>query len=848
MTWVASLPYQEPLCDTCSGISVYDGYLIGQMDHDVYYQQSFDQGVNWDPRVNLTQCPPGGECYKAFADLSLLIDTDDNLHIVWPACPWPADLCWDEEGFCFEEDWYIDNARLMHWSENVPYVRTVADQVYEVQTELWDSCWAGAWSLRIAKPCLSECDGNLYLIWTQFNNPKIGVIDDCAEWGYDEDDPSGAANGELWLSISGDWGMTWDYQRNLTNSYTPHCEPGSLDDCQSDNWASMPRIGRQTGAGEDWTGAVIVDPSGGSYMGDYYLDIMFVNDLDAGGVVMSEGSWTNNPLKWFRIPCVDLGISPCWFIPYWNRSFGPPAYTKPGHQLDTALTLENCGNVVLTYTITIEEDNGPAGWLTISGFSGSIPPGLMGYETGTVHLNTGGIITDPGDYFGRLHFEGNDPINMPFDWEVHLWVIDTVPPPVWDSVMTNCLALTASSNGNMGRSGRGHVNMDYVRYGGDCDTTAEIYMYEGSPFLGRIIGDDTIFVSSIWGSYYYGDKGFFPSVDWIPSKYCEALDVEYFESGVFSDRDGTIGLEKIHVAPQFDCNYIIEYMRVFSLDGNEHTGLLIGEGIDWDIPTDYLPADTLQENTVANVGGFDGMRNLVYCQGYEAYGAGSDTLYPFNCQWNDARFGGNAFVESYFNGAQYKTYVPRGIVATNDSMTAAGGWVDGLLYQELTYTTGFSATDSIVDLNTILGFETDLTLGATDVYEAVTILATVHEGTLGDLQTAVDDAKTWYLANGGMSMFADNDDDGQMDLCESCCIIMGKFYNDGQPFSILDIDNFIEWLLRNPGIAPGPDCPEQIDWGGPAGCGVPDGVINILDLDCMIGCIFRGEWCPEECP
>ena len=68
---------------------------------------------------------------------------------------------------------------------------------------------------------------------------------------------------------------------------------------------------------------------------------------------------------------------------------GDPTYVKPAEFLDTNLMLENIGNSELTYTLTVIEDNGPAGWLGVSGFSGSIPSGLAGTEIGTVHLNAG---------------------------------------------------------------------------------------------------------------------------------------------------------------------------------------------------------------------------------------------------------------------------------------------------------------------------------------------------------------------------------------------------------------------------------------------------------------------------
>jgi hypothetical protein len=845
--WAAGPPYQEPLCDTCSGLNpFYEGYLVGQMDNDVYGQVSNDQGVNWEPRKNLTQVGLGEAGFRCYCDLSALFDQSGYLHVVWSAQPWPADLCWDDGGFCFTEDWYIDPSRILHWSENVPYVRPICDHTYIPG----DSCGPPHfWNTQVGKMSISECDGNLYCLWGQFNDIPNGIVDDCSQWSYDNQ-WAGGANADLWVSVSSDGGMTWDRQRNLTNSYTPHCDPHVGDDCQSDFWASMARWGKQVGAGEDWTGAVIVDPSGGSYAGDYYIDIQYVNDIDAGGIINDEGTWTYNPIKWFRIPCVDPIPAP--IMTFGWDDLGDPTYVKPAEFLDTGLMLENIGNSELTYTLTVIEDNGPTGWLGVSGFSGSIPSGLAGTETGTVHLNNGGIITTTGNYYGRLHFEGNDSYTLPFDVEIELIIADTMIASDWDYLTAtlptdaeNGVSLTVSNNGNMGHDGRGKYNMDF--YPDDCDSTATVYMYDGSPLIGWIDGDDTVFNYSIWSQTYTMQYGLRSQGGEFNTRMCGVINGEVYQSGIFTTQDSTIGMEKIYVAPQGEGPFIIEYLRVWSYDGATHDGLVLGEAIDWDIPTDFLVEDTAQERTATNSGGFDPTRDLLYCVGFEAYGAGSDTLYPFNCQDNDDRYGGSAFIESYLNGTQHADYPDGGYVVENDSTQATYGFQHGLLWQTMMQT-GFTGTDSTEDLHTVFTYENDMSIGPDDVYEVVSVIASVQNGTLADLQATVDAATAWYTANGGMTMFEDANEDGQIDVCFGCCTVMGKFYQDGDPFSILDIDNFTEWLLRNPGGPPDYDCLEEVDVSGPT-VGVPDGTVSILDLDYMIGYLLRYEY-PDlgECP
>lgn len=418
LVWTANLNYQETGCDTCSGRSPYfDTHPeLGPMDNDLYCQISPDQGITWGPKQNLTKFPRWKAAYKPYCDLSALMDSWGNLHIIYAACPWPADTS-AGDGF-FDEPFNPNLARLIHWSENVPSHRTFAVDIYD---EPADSCGPPQWALRIAKPSLSECDGNLYAIWTQFNYPQEGIIDDCAQWGYDEDVYNGPANGEIWLSVSVDTGTTWDYQRNLTNSYTPHCLPG---ECDNDYWASMNRFGREIQPGlEDWTSAVIVDPDPYGSTTDYFLDIMYVNDKDAGSVIQDEGSWTENPIRWFRIPCVEEIPAP-GFLPDWKEFDGSKRPVFCCLQFDTVLTIENIGNTALNYIITVEEDNGPPGWLRVTPSFRMLPSGLFNVGTDVVHLNDSGIIAEPGFYTGRLHYDGNDVNNLPADIEIELVVIE----------------------------------------------------------------------------------------------------------------------------------------------------------------------------------------------------------------------------------------------------------------------------------------------------------------------------------------------------------------------------------------------------------------------------------------
>ena len=73
-----------------------------------------------------------------------------------------------------------------------------------------------------------------------------------------------------------------------------------------------------------------------------------------------------------------------------------------------------------------------------------------------------------------------------------------------------------------------------------------------------------------------------------------------------------------------------------------------------------------------------------------------------------------------------------------------------------------------------------------------------------------------------------------------CCMIKGD-YNHLDGFNLADLDYFIDWLLRqSPESAP-PQCEEEADVSGPT-AGVPDGSVDIQDLDYLIGYLLRGDY------
>ena len=95
----------------------------------------------------------------------------------------------------------------------------------------------------------------------------------------------------------------------------------------------------------NFSGVTVVDPSG-TYSGDEYMDVFYVNDRYPGGAVQDAGVWTVNPMRWFRVPCVSPLPKPVLTLT--PSAIEDPAFTTPGVQKDTVVKVENIGNVDMT--------------------------------------------------------------------------------------------------------------------------------------------------------------------------------------------------------------------------------------------------------------------------------------------------------------------------------------------------------------------------------------------------------------------------------------------------------------------------------------------------------------------
>jgi hypothetical protein len=317
-----------------------------QYNNEVYYIESTNNGndwldgTQWPPvKHNITNYPALGT-ERAYTDVAACYDYNDSLHIVWTGC------FYDSVAGTHDPN----KANLYHWSRAAGKVMIAPGQ--------WANTKPGAWNRNISKMSISAKDpiyhpgGSpdsvfLFVTWTQFNPG------DTSKSGY--------GNGDIYGAVSNDGGQTWTSGYNLTNTHSPNCLAGA---CLSEHWSSMAE---------------------NMYNGHEHIE--YVCDRDAGGIVQSEGAWTDNPMMYINVaqfpPIIKCGIT--YTIvdpPSWTD---PPIKVSPSGTRSITLQVQGIYNLGGNYSVA---SNNAAVTIT-SNSSGFLAPN----QTKTVS----GLITCTGE-------------------------------------------------------------------------------------------------------------------------------------------------------------------------------------------------------------------------------------------------------------------------------------------------------------------------------------------------------------------------------------------------------------------------------------------------------------------
>ncbi|MCB9358229.1 MAG: T9SS type A sorting domain-containing protein [Calditrichaeota bacterium] len=254
-----------------------------QYNNDIKYIISEDGGDNWSEPVNVTHfiypdedCASGdtlvcdADTFRSYTDCSVIFDEDDDIHIAFMTVHY----------YSLEGTISRYASQIWHWSSDSGYV----SPIFAVDASYGDTNWAddlGDWQYVLQRPNLAidtETD-ELYCCF---------VLADENNWSA-----GGIPMQDVWVSKSGDDGVSWTYATNMTNTNTGQFVPPGESAHERDATLS-----------ETVT----------TYDGDRYLHMSYVFDLDAGGAVGDNptGTPTLNPMNYQRIRVSDIQSDSLW--------------------------------------------------------------------------------------------------------------------------------------------------------------------------------------------------------------------------------------------------------------------------------------------------------------------------------------------------------------------------------------------------------------------------------------------------------------------------------------------------------------------------------------------------------
>jgi len=791
-------PWSARVVISYSNPSFYGRLLNNGWDKDCYYRESQDYGVTWDPKVNFTNylnALAGEPHFSMYYEVKALYTSDGNLHVLFQQTPASLDPYFD--GY----NWADFNQDIAHWDRNSDAYVRVANGTYMNEDYLTGSintihCGFGGDPATYTQFFnISECDGKLYAVWNQIHpwanqgdhtiQPEL--LTDCAYTG----ERLTMANWEIIMSVAQVSSPTlWDPARHLTNTFTPDCGlPGDPlatgGVCGSEYKPYVEHYGlNEAGMSLTWPSATIVDmtPDGeGSYTGDYYLNCEYMDDQFPGASWDTEGRDPNgvhalNSMKWLRIACVEpveaslIEVSP--------RGLEWPEWVELGQSNNITITVKNPGNVPLNVS-DIDIDDGGGGWLGVS--ENPTPSTPFVVTAGVVNTAEFYVTIDASGLSATAWLDGeiiitSDAANFTtVSIPIHVLAAAEVEPVVWDTVMTHenmfttyftpegeCVAIAVGNGGDLGwgAGSTGSVNLDYVESELECGDRDRdgFYLYGATAFT--ILADASdganAMLTQSQGDAHQGDE-----TGWDPIGTKGSItgglgvgpepdlnEYDWVYTGAFVNRDTTIMMERTVYGPRSTdpvneiINFVVMHTKVYSGDGAAHNHVTIGNVCDWDVPAEEVPNNTTGEGS-----------SFIYVQG-------TDTTGVLSCQLNTGRYATEAFGGGYtsvewqadncVNGSDYHganaliqilmedtTHTREGVELDPDQPLADVWWTE-------TGVAGLNDDETYQDQAIWLTYVHDYDLGATDTLNYWTVLTTVRDGVLADLEAQVSYAKTWY--------------------------------------------------------------------------------------------------------
>ncbi|MCX6829960.1 MAG: Ig-like domain-containing protein [candidate division Zixibacteria bacterium] len=329
--------------------------------------------------------------------------------------------------------------------------------------------------------------------------------------------------------------------------------------------------------------------------------------------------------------------------------------------------------------------------------------------------------------------------------------------PEWATIRTACNRIILNNAGNIGHQGnegQGGFNLNFFD---DCDTTdnvvgaddnAAIYLYDASPFLLRVKGNnpgDTILNSYIFDADWQNRGGFLPTSPMVVDS--SNPDFQYVFTGRFITPDSAIGVECEYWMPLHPdtCGMLIQRMKIVNRKAAAINNLMVGELMDWNIPSD---------SGVENGSDYDATRQLMWCYGGEY---GPDSIVNNDCVPADYRAGGFAYLNGYklpaYGSSDRFGFITGMFTGMNaDWIAPTGNWIPQQLYNKLNTYSGFqywqstnpTMEDSLYQDLSLVAYFGKKNLGVNDTLVFIKVLAPEYNGGSAALKITVDKAKKWW--------------------------------------------------------------------------------------------------------
>ncbi len=780
--------------DDRNGLSEGEG---SQTDLDVYYKLSTNQGAEWGTPVCVSNYSEDDDSlWRAYTDVSAVITPDGFIHVVAPVRELRSQSSYENY-----------KSRLVHWDVElatgaVSKASVIDEARYTMQLAPNRPCDPDAWNLYIAKPSVSYCDGKLYALYTKFGDDnEPNALNDCSHASF--------ANGELYLAGSDTYlgaalGRTWDTSWNITQTRTPLCDSGL---CESDHWSSMARYGFAYG---DET---VSDT----------LDIMYINDKDAGGIPQGSGTWTENNVMHYRFACRPVAHIPK--ISLEPTQFLDPIHTFPDSELTVTLKIGNIGNEVMHIAEVSAVDEGDGtNWINLGSFSATVDPNDFTLINITLNYNT--VLStgpDPAGYDASIKIDHDAPSDVDYV-PIHLTVASDFNMPEDTVLNTTCKSLQVFNTARLG----GDTEFHSLDIPGDCDSVdnspnSATYLYDGSPMIAWNNGSENLAYTTVFTQDFTENGTFRPQ-----SKLNFYAETDYnMAVCTVTTTDSLYGVAIALYAPTdgVNCFIIGEYTFFNWNPVRDASEVYLGFMTDWDIPS-----DNSVDNGSGTATGVDGLYKTMWQFGAD-YGADNESACPGQIVETD-RLGGVAIFKGPDPG---EAPLLNAWAAENAPYQLGSGFDKEYLYTQMSTLSGYHpfTGDSLIDLHTGMTFaKVDMTAKAS--YRYVLGLVTTNQGE-SDYLAQVEQARAWAVAKGLIVDFVcdctpgDANHDTQVNVGDAVYMINYVFKSGPSPSpyaicsgdangdcqaNVGDAVYIINYVFKSG--PPPPDCDTWV-----AGCGQP---------------------------